>query len=297
MNASIRYAQTSVLNIAYETAGPADGPVVVLLHGWPDDVRGWDGVAPRLAEAGFRTIVPYLRGFGPTTFLSSETLRDGRSEALASDVLELADELSIDRFAVVGHDWGARTAYSLASVARRRIASVVALSTAYLPRGRFVTPDSLAQVRAYWYQWFMCTDGGMLAVHRDPKGFAREQWETWGPRGWFTEDDFERTATSFENTDWPDVTLSSYRNRWITEPVDPRYDLLTTQLADVATIAAPTLLITGGADRCTLPSSTEGLEKHFTGGFDRVVLDDVGHFPAREAPRAVADATLSFLKR
>ena len=296
METTAHVIRTNVLEIAYETAGPGDGPAVFLLHGWPDDVRGWDGIVPQLAAAGYRTIAPYLRGFGPTTFLRSETYRDGRGVAITQDALDLADALSIERFAVIGHDWGARTAFLLAAAAPQRVTSIAALSTIFAPRNAFVTPASLAQVRAYWYQWFMCTDGGVLAVHRDPIGFAREQWETWSPPGWFDEAAFETTAKSFLNTDWPDVTLNSYRNRWITESVDSRYDLLDAQLAEVATLSVPALLVMGAGDRCTLPASTDGQEKHFTGKFRRVMLEGVGHFPAREAPEAVAEAVLAHLR-
>src|ERR1700694_3149545 len=176
--------RTDTLEITYEEGGPTDGPAVMLLHGWPDDVRGWRPVAARLQAAGFRTVAPYLRGFGPTRFLSADTFRDGRSVALAQDAVDLADALGLERFAVVGHDWGARAAYALAALFPARVTRIVAIALPFQPGGRFSLP-SFSQARLFWYQWFMTLDAGADAVRADPTRFARTQWETWSPPGWF----------------------------------------------------------------------------------------------------------------
>jgi pimeloyl-ACP methyl ester carboxylesterase len=151
------------------------------------------------------------------------------------------------------------------------------------------------QSRAWWYQWFMSVDRGAEAVAEDPKGFARIQWETWSPQGWFDEATFEAVARSFENPDWLAITLSSYRGRWREEPRDPRYDVLRQKIAATERLNVPTLMIQGAADGTVLAKSTEDKDRYFTGGYRRLVLDEIGHFPMREAPDAVADAVLEHL--
>lgn len=288
-------ATTSVLDIAYEASGPADGRPALLLHGWPDDVRTWDGVLPTLHAAGFRTYVPWLRGFGPTRFLSAGTVRSGEIGAMAQDALDLLNALKVERVAVVGHDWGARIAYFLACIAPERIERMVTMSVPWSP-GALPTP-SLEQIRRFWYQWFMATDRGAAFVHANGKAFARSQWDTWGPTGWFDDATYDVTARSFENPDWPAITLHGYRVRWEEAEPDSHYADLNRRQRAITTIGTPTLLIHGGDDRCVMPSSTEGLERSFTGAYERHVLEGIGHFPQREAPHAVAGLVTRFLTR
>jgi pimeloyl-ACP methyl ester carboxylesterase len=280
--------ETAVLEIAVEEDGPADGRPVLLLHGWPEAPRGWRPVARRLHDRGWRTIVPALRGSGATRFRSSDAPRDGRGVALAADALDLVDALGFDRVPVVGHDWGARAAYTLAAVAPERLSAIAALALAYQPRGVFAVPD-FRQARAFWYQWLMCFDAGARAVAADPVGFARLQWDTWSPPGWFDAGEFDATARSFANADWVPITLHAYRSRFLDgELRDPRYEPLADRLAEVERITTPTLMIQGADDRCDEPAASADQEGFFTGGYRRVVLDGVGHFPHREAPDAVA---------
>jgi len=288
--------RNEILEIAFETGGPDEGSPVIMLHGWPDDVRGWRAVATRLHDYGWRTILPYLRGFGPTRFLSQDTFRDGRGVALAQDALDLADAVGLSNFAVVGHDWGARVAYILAALFPKRIDAVVGVALAFQPRGAFVLPP-FSQARRFWYQWFMMLDGGPAAIAADPKGFARIQWDTWSPLGWFDETEFAATAKSFDNPDWTAITLHGYRSRWRAEPVDPRYDALQARLGEVETLSIPTLMIQGGSDYCDEPASSERLEHCFTGPYERLLLDETGHFPPREAPEAVAMAIDRHLRK
>ena len=289
-----QFATTPTLRIAYERDGPAAGPPVFLLHGWPDDVRTFDATVPALKASGFQTVVPWLRGFGPTSFLSPDTMRSGEMVAMAQDVIDLADALKFKTFAVVGHDWGARIAYVLASVLPERVTRACAMSVGWQP-GDLPTPD-LEQARKYWYQWFMSTERGAEAVRRDRKAFARIQWETWAPKGWFSEEEFETTARSFENPDWPAVTVHSYSVRWGEADKDPRYSHIDARARSTQAISVPTLMIQGGADGVTLPETTDKKEKYFTGGYRRHVLDGVGHFPTREAPDAVNRLLIDFLK-
>jgi len=290
----VEFATTPLLRVAYESGGPQAGYPVLLLHGWPDDVRTFDKVAPALQQKGFRTITPYLRGFGPTTFLSENTMRSGEIVAMAQDAIDLADALRLETLAVVGHDWGARIAYVLAATVPERVTQICAVSVGWQP-GELTTPP-LAQVRKYWYQWFMATERGAETVRRDRKAFACIQWETWAPQGWFKDFEFETTAKSFENPDWPAITVHSYTVRWGEAEKDPRYRDLDRRAKSAQTISVPTLMIQGGADGVTVPSTTDGKEKYFTGGYERHVLDGVGHFPTREAPNAVNGLVIDFLK-
>jgi pimeloyl-ACP methyl ester carboxylesterase len=285
---------TDLLEMSCEVAGPEDGKPLMLLHGWPDSPRGWRALAPRLNAQGWRTVAPSLRGVAPTRFLSPDTPRAGQAVTLAQDAIDLADRLRWHRFAVVGHDWGARIAYTLAALFPERVTHIVALALAYQPYGAFEVP-SFSQARRFWYQWFMTLDRGAAAVRRDPVGFARIQWETWSPPGWFDDAEFAATAESFTGPDWAAVTLSSYRSRWRDEPFDSRYAALQQRLETVETLATPTLMIQGDSDFCTEPASSEGRERFFTGSYHRLTLEGAGHFLPREAPEAVAEAVLRHL--
>jgi pimeloyl-ACP methyl ester carboxylesterase len=289
-----RHLRTSLLDIAYETAGPEHGHPVLLFHGWPDDVRTYDGIVPALHAAGFRTFVPWLRGFGPTRFLSEASPRSGQIAAMAQDALDFADGLGLDRFSIVGHDWGARIAYFLAAVVPSRVPRMVTLSLGWDP-GPLNTPP-FDQARRFWYQWFMATDRGAAAVKANPVAFARFQWDTWSPPGWFDDATFETTAASFANEDWPAITIHSYRVRWEAAEPDARYDDLERRQRAVHRISVPTLLVHGADDRCVAPEASENKEAHFTAAYERRLLPGVGHFPTREAPGRTAAWIADFLR-
>jgi pimeloyl-ACP methyl ester carboxylesterase len=232
---------------------------------------------------------------GPDSVSFPETPRVGAGAALAQDALDLADQLGLERFAVVGHDWGARVAYALAILAPERVTSVTALALAYQPRGLFKIP-AFDQAKRFWYQWFLCVDGGAAKVLADPVGFSRIQWDTWSPAGWFDEAEFAETAECFKNPDWAAITLNAYRARWREDEVwDARYDSLQRKLRETETICRPTVMIQGGSDFCDAPSESEGLESYFTADYQRILLDGVRHFPHREAHQDVADAVLRHL--
>jgi pimeloyl-ACP methyl ester carboxylesterase len=276
---------TPVLEVEYTDEGA--GTPVVLVHGWPDAARGWDAVRAGLLDAGYRVVVPSLRGSGGTCFRDDAAVRDGTAYALAQDVFDLADGLGLDRFAIVGHDWGARTAFTLAAVAPRRLSGITALALAYQPRGEFRMPGSFLEARLFWYQWLMYVDAGAVAITADPIGFAREQWDTWSPTGWYSEQDFAAAAESFRNPDWAAITLSAYRTRFSeTEPVDARYDELRRRVAATERLSVPVLMLHGGLDSCDPPATSEGLEDYFD-DYRRVVISGAGHFPHREAPDAI----------
>jgi len=292
----MKHVRTEVLDIAYLEGGSADGWPVLMLHGWPDDPHGLTDVAALLQSQGFRTIAPWLRGFGPTRFRSPETLRDGRALVLAQDAIELLDALGIGRCTVVGHDWGGRAAYNLAALVPDRLDTIAALAIGYAPNGRFTTPG-FEQARRWWYQWYMNHEGGAEQVRADPVGFARIQWDTWSPEGWYDEATFARTAESFRNPDWAAITLQGYRSRWLSEPLDPRYDTVAAKVAATDRLSVPTLMIQGEADACDPPAESANDARWFDGPYERVLLPGVGHFPGREAPAQVAEAVIDFRDR
>jgi pimeloyl-ACP methyl ester carboxylesterase len=293
----LRFEQTELLNIAFEMEGRASGTPVFLLHGWPDAPSSWKHVAARLQDGGFKTVLPFLRGSYPTAFRSKATPRFAGAVAMAQDVIDLADRLGIEQFSVVGHDWGARIAYTLAALFPNRVRALAALALAFQPRGEFHL-GSFAQSKQFWYQFFQCTTAGAAAVRRDPVGFARIQWETWSPKGWFNDEEFSLASKHFDHPDWAEITLNAYRSRYIDgECVDPRYDRLKAKLREVEVIDVPALMIQGASDFCDLPSASAGQEKYFRNGYERILLEGVGHFPHREAPGAVADAAIRLLRK
>ena len=193
-------AQTQLLDVEVAVAGPEDGPVILLLHGWPDDATTWNGIGPRLNAAGLRTVTPTLRGFGGTRFLSAKTPRTGNTGVLAHDAIELMDALGVERFEVAGHDWGSNMAEALAVGWPERVEKIAMISTP--PRlGGMATPP-FEQAQRQWYHWFQATERGAKAVEADPKGFAHIMWVNWAPEGWFKEATFETVARSFENPDF-----------------------------------------------------------------------------------------------
>ncbi len=289
---SLSRAETKQLSIAYEAHGPSDGPAMLLLHGWPDDVRAWDGVAPALAAAGHRVIGPHLRGFGLTRFLESSTPRTGQPTALAQDAVDLLGALGIKKAVVAGHDWGAGAAYVLAALFPERVERLVAMSSPYMVK---VTPGSeldYAQQRFYWYQWFLGSERGREALQDNRREFCRFLWRTWSPTWKFTEAEFDATAPSWDNPDFVDVVLHFYRVRWGNAPKDPHYARLDAKLEKSPEITVPTFMLHGGAEECSLPASTANQAKLFPGGYHRQVLPGIGHFIPHEDPQAVLDVLL-----
>lgn len=285
--------ESPVLSIAAEVAGPADGRPAILLHGWPDDPRTWDEVAPALHAAGFRTIAPYLRGFGETVFHEGAP-RSGDLEALGRDVIDLMDGLDLPRAVLIGHDWGARAAYVASHAAPDRVEACVAISVGW-GTNTADQPVGLPQIQDYWYHWLFATPYGAGVLRRDPVAFARHIWTIWAPDNPLGDAAFAATAPSFGNPAFADVTIHSYSVRWGNAAPDPAYDALrAAQRADM-TIRVPTLMLHGGADPVTAAATSEGKEGLFAGRYERQVLAGLNHFPQREAPDRVAGAILGAL--
>jgi pimeloyl-ACP methyl ester carboxylesterase len=290
----VQFVNTPLLRMAYHEWNPGAPRTVVLVHGWPDSPRTWLQVAPVLAQAGWRVLAPSVRGFGETRFLEAHTPRTGQLSAVGRDTLDFIAALGLHQPALVGHDWGAR-AVAIACGLQPGVASHMAmLSVGYATNA--LGPDmSLAQAHNYWYHWFMATPVGEQVLRRQPRDFARKMWELWAPPGWYDEAEFEATAQAFDNPDWIDITLHSYRQRWGHAPGDPAYAADDARLSPAPVLAVPTLVIHGQADGVNHADLSAGKERYFTGRYARTVLPGIGHFPQREAPRVVGEALAAFL--
>ena len=220
--------------------------------------------------------------------------RTGQPVAFAQDMVELLDGLRIDRIHCIGHDWGARTAHALAAVSPQRLKRIVTISVPFWPGKARV--QTMAQAQAFWYQWLLCTKPGGALLTKDPVAFGKAQWDAWSPQGWYTGADLAEAAKSWKGRDFIETILSSYRTQWGHAPLDPAYDVVQDRFDATITLSTPTLLIHGMDDHCTLAETTDGAGRHFTGGYKRVLLDGVGHFPQRESPAETAEAMLAHLR-
>lgn len=287
---------TSQLDIACRISGPEDGFPVILLHGWPDDALTWNRTLPALHDAGFRTYVPWLRGCGPTRFREQNIPRSGQLVALARDMLEVADCLGLSRFSLVGHDWGARAAYIASVLAPDRIAGSVALSVGWGTNDPGQTM-SYRQMQNYWYHWLMGLDRGADLIRNDRQRFMRYIWSIWNPAWEIPEEEFAATAQAFENPDWADITLHSYRVRWGLATRSPAFEELEKCVAADPVIHVPTLVIHGGNDPCNDPATSAGKDHLFAGYYERHVLVGTGHFPQRQNVALVTELAVPFLLR
>ncbi|WP_321873111.1 alpha/beta fold hydrolase [Burkholderia ubonensis] len=295
MTAYARVA-TASLDIAYLEWNPRGERVAVLLHGWPDSPACWKAVAPALAAHGYRVLAPALRGFAPTRFLDPATPRSGQLAALGRDLLDFVDALGLARPVLVGHDWGARAAANACGLRERAASHLVMLSVGYGTNDPH-QPLSLQQAHNYWYHWFMATPRGERALRDDRRAFARLMWDTWSPAGWYEDGDFVEAAAAFDGPDWIDVVLHSYRQRWGFAHGMPEFADDDARLNPAPVLSVPTLVLHGGADTCNHPDNSAARERFFTGRYERVVLDGVGHFPQREGPPAVAEAIVRFCRQ
>ena len=291
--ADTRQIDAGVLNVGYVDAGPRDGPAVVLLHGWPYDIHSYAKVTPLLAAAGYRVIVPHLRGFGTTQFLLDETIRNGEQAALAIDVISLMDALEIEKAIIAGFDWGARSAGIVAALWPERCKGLVSVS-GYLIGSREANKRPLppSAELAWWYQFYFATERGRDGYEQYRHDFAKLIWQTASPRWDFDDDTFDRSAASFENADHVDIVIHNYRWRIGSADGEPQYDDLEEKLAQGPLITVPTITLEGDANGAPHPEAASYREK-FTGPYAHHVLTGgVGHNPPQEAPRAFADAVV-----
>jgi pimeloyl-ACP methyl ester carboxylesterase len=289
----IRHIDAGVLNVGHVDAGPLDGPAVLLLHGWPYDIHSFAEVTPLLTAAGYRVIVPHLRGFGTTRFLSEETLRNGEQAALALDVTSLMDALEVEKAIVAGFDWGARTADIFAALWPEHCTGLVSVS-GYLIGSVEATRQPLPPQAelAWWYQFYFATERGRLGYAQNTKEFSRLIWQTASPTWAFDDETFERSAASFDNPDHVDIVIHNYRWRIGVADGESQYADLESLLADAPAITVPTITMEGDANGAPHPESAVYRAK-FVGPYEhRLITGGVGHNLPQEAPQGFAQAVM-----
>ncbi|MBC8721107.1 alpha/beta hydrolase [Paraburkholderia sp. 31.1] len=289
----IRSINAGTLNVSYAEAGPQNGPVVILLHGWPYDIYSFAEVTPLLTAAGYRVIVPYLRGYGGTRFLSADTPRNGQQAVVAVDIINLMDALKIDKAVLGGFDWGARTVNIVAALWPQRVKAMVSVS-GYLIGSQDANRAPLPPKAelAWWYQFYFATERGRAGYEANRHDFNKLIWHTASPKWNFDDATFERSAESFNNPDHVAVVIHNYRWRLGLAQGEPQYDELEKRLASGPTIAVPTITLEGDANGAAHPEPA-AYAKKFTGKYQhRNISGGIGHNLPQEAPKAFADAIL-----
>jgi len=294
---SLKQIEAGVLNIGYAEAGPADGPAILLLHGWPYDIYSYVDVAPILASAGYRVLIPYLRGYGTTRFLSNDTPRNGQQAALASDMIAFLDALQIKQAVVAGYDWGARTADIMAALWPERCKGLVSVS-GYLIGSQEINKKPLPPKAelSWWYQFYFATERGRAGYAANTLDFVRLIWETASPTWKFSDETFNRSASAFDNPDHVAITIHNYRWRLALAEGEAKYDVLESQLAKLPVITIPTITMEGDANGAPHPAPSAYASK-FSGKYEhRDVAGGIGHNLPQEAPEAFAKAVLDVAK-
>jgi len=291
----VKFVDTPLLRVGYEELGEPGGQTVMLLHGFPYDVRSYDDVAPLLARAGIRVVAPYLRGYGPTRFLADQTMRSGQQAALSQDLIDLMDALGIGHAIVAGYDWGGRAASVTAALFPNRIDGLVTVSGYPIQDiAGSVEPAAPFDEQLDWYQYYFHSERGRRGLERYREDLCRSLWRDWSPEWPEAETAFAASAPSLHNPDFVDVAVHSYRHRFGLVDGDPRYDDLEHRLTQRPIISVPTVSIDSGADGFGWFDSSEHAP-YFSGPFQRVVLPGVGHNPPQEAPAAFSEAVLMLM--
>ena len=296
-SASVKYARTPVLNIGYEEHGDASGFPIILLHGFPYDVRSFDGVVPPLVEAGHRVLVPYLRGYGATRFLDPQAPRMAEQAAIGQDVVDFADALSIDQCALAGFDWGLRAACITSILHPEMVHGFVAIG-GYSVQNTIDKEEPAAAVREarMWYQWYFNTEQGRVGLEQNRRDIIRYLWETWAPTWQYTDEAFNRSAPSFDNPDFVDIVLHSYRHRHRNAPGEDRFLDVERALAQRPPITVPSIVLHAGSRGQGAPSEDPSAdEAHFTNLVARRIVSGAGHDLPVQRPDAVAEALLELL--
>ena len=289
----LKQIDAGLLSIGYAEAGPANGRVVILLHGWPYDIYSFVDVAPLLASAGYRVLVPYVRGYGPTRFLSSDTFRNGQPSAVATDTVAFMDALQIQKATLAGFDWGARTANIIAALWPERCKAMVSVS-GYLigsqEAGKMPLPPA-AELQ-WWYQFYFATERGRIGYDKNRHDFAKLIWQTASPKWKFDDATFDRSAASFDNPDHVAITIHNYRWRLALAEGEPKYEPLDRKLAEFPVISVPTITLEGDANGAP-HAEPAAYAKKFSGPYaHRLIKGGIGHNLPQEAPQAFAQAVL-----
>ena len=292
----LKRVEAGVLSVAYEEAGTTTGTPVLLLHGFPYDPHAYDDVVPLLADAGCRVLVPYLRGYGPTRFLSDATPRSGQQAVLGHDLLALMDALGIERGVVAGYDWGGRAACIVAALWPERVRGLVSGGGYNIQDiAGALKPQTPERELALWYQYYFHSERGRAGLEAHRYELGKLLWRLWSPSWRFDEAAYARTAASFENPDFVAVVIHSYRHRFALVPGDPTVEDTERRLATLPPITVPTITLHGSDNGVSPVASSERHARHFTGGYERRVVPGVGHNLPQEAPREFAAAVLSLV--
>jgi pimeloyl-ACP methyl ester carboxylesterase len=289
----LKHVNAGLLNVAYAETGPADGPVVILLHGWPYDIHSYDEVAPLLAAKGYRVLMPYARGYGDTHFLSGKTVRNGQPAALASDVIDFMDALKIKQAVLGGYDWGARSADIVSALWPERVKALVSVS-GYLIGNQAAGKNPLppkAELQ-WWYQFYFATDRGRAGYEKNTHDFAKLIWQLASPKWAFDDATFDRSAKALDNPDHVDITVFNYRWRLGLVQGETQYEALEQKLATAPSISVPTITLEGDANGAPHPAP-EDYAKRFTGKYEfRLISGGIGHNLPQEDPQAFAKAVI-----
>jgi pimeloyl-ACP methyl ester carboxylesterase len=293
---TVKRVEAGVLSIAYEEVGTATGTPVLLLHGFPYDPRAYDDVVPLLANAGCRVLVPYLRGYGPTRFLSDATLRSGQQAVLGHDLLALMNALGIERGVVAGYDWGGRAACIVAALWPERVRGLVSGGGYNIQHiAGALKPQTPERELALWYQYYFHSERGRAGLEAHRYELGKLLWRLWSPSWRFDDATYARTAASFENPDFVAVVIHSYRHRFALVPGDPTVEDTEHRLAAAPPITVPAITLHGSDNGVSPAASSERHTRHFTGAYERRVVPGVGHNLPQEAPREFAAAVLSLV--
>jgi pimeloyl-ACP methyl ester carboxylesterase len=292
----LKRARTNVLEIAYEESGPESGFPVLLMHGFPYDPRAFDDVVPPLAAAGYRAIVPYLRGYGQTRFLEADTPRSGQQAALGRDLMELMDALGLPSAVLAGFDWGGRAACVAAALWPERVRGLVSANGYNIQDiAGSVVPASPQQEHRLWYQYYFHTERGRAGLQTNRRELCKLLWQLWSPNWKFDDATYARTADSFDNPDFVDVVIHSYRHRFGYAPGDPAYDMFERQLAERPPITVPTIVLHGEGDGIATARNAASQSRFFTGPYQHRLIPIIGHDVPQEAPKETAAALLELL--
>ncbi len=295
---AVKTVRTAVLEIAYHQVGDPNSFPVILLHGFPDDAHAYDGVSPALARAGYRALAVYLRGYAPTRFLDRFSPRTAEQAAIGQDVIDFADALGLRRFAVAGFDWGGRAACVAAALHRDRVRAAVLVSGYTIQNtvtpGRPAAPEA---ARRLWYQWYLNTDAGRRALEQDRRALCRLLWREWSPTWQFSEEMFAQTAASWDNPDFVDCVIHSYRHRNFNAPGEPRFADVERTLAGRPPIDVPTIVLYGADDSFGHPgaATTDADRAVMPRLIEKRIVEGAGHFLPHERPDAMASALLDVL--
>src|ERR1700733_13655622 len=293
----LRHVDAGVLDIAYYEAGPADGPAVILLHGFPYDIHSYVDVAPMLASRGCRAIVPYLRGYGPTRFREQATPRSGEQAAVGADLIALMDALGIKRAVFAGYDWGGRAACVAAALWPDRCIGLVCVNSYLIQNiAKAMVPAKPEYEVPLWYQYYFQLERGRAGLAADRRGIARLLWKQWSPNWHFDDATFERTAIAHDNPDYVDVVIHSYRHRFGLADGDPQYADLQRRLAALPVITVPAITLDGDADGVVPATDGKGQATKFSGRRAHHVIPHAGHNLPQEEPEAFAAAVMELIR-